>query len=38
MRIAKVKPLSGFEVELTLTTEDVIRRDLLPFDDSSRYF
>jgi len=28
IRIAKVKPLEGFEVESTLTTGDVIRRDL----------
>jgi hypothetical protein len=33
VRIAKVRPLSGFEVELTLTTGDVICRDLRPFLD-----
>ena len=31
IRIANVKPLNGFEVELTLTSGDVIRRDLRPF-------
>jgi len=30
IRIAKVKPLEGFNVELTLTTGEVIRRDLEP--------
>jgi hypothetical protein len=29
-RIAEVKPLEGFEVELTLTTGEVVRRDLQP--------
>jgi Protein of unknown function (DUF2442) len=31
IRIAKVKPLEGFNVELTLTTGEVVRRDLRPF-------
>ncbi len=31
IRIAKVKPLEGFCVELTLTTGEVVRRDLQPF-------
>jgi hypothetical protein len=31
IRIAKVKPLEGFKVELTLTTGEVVRRDLRPF-------
>jgi hypothetical protein len=31
IRIAKVKPLDGFNVEFTLTTGDVIQRDLQPF-------
>jgi hypothetical protein len=31
IRIAKVKPLGGFNVELTLTTGEVIQRDLQPF-------
>lgn len=31
IRIAKARPLDGYEVELTLTTGDVIRRDLQPF-------
>ncbi len=30
IRIAKAKPLDGFKVELTLTTGDVIQRDLDP--------
>ena len=30
-RIAAVKPLEVFDVELTLTTGEVIRRDLHPF-------
>ena len=29
-RIAKASPLTGFEVEFTLTTGDVVRRDLRP--------
>ena len=31
IRIAKVRPLEGFNVELTLTTGEVVRRDLRPF-------
>ena len=31
IRIAKARPLQSFEVELTLTTGDVIQRDLEPF-------
>ena len=31
IRIAKAKPLGGFNVELTLTTGEVVRRDLQPF-------
>jgi hypothetical protein len=31
IRITEVKPLDGFNVELTLTTGDVIQRDLQPF-------
>lgn len=31
IRIAKAKPLEGFKVELTLTTGEVVRRDLQPF-------
>ena len=31
IRISKVRALNRFEVELTLTTGDVIRRDLQPF-------
>lgn len=31
IRIAEVKLLEGFNVELTLTTGEVIRRDLQPF-------
>jgi hypothetical protein len=31
IRIAEVKPLEGFNVELTLTTGEVVRRDLQPF-------
>jgi hypothetical protein len=30
IRIAKVKPLEGFNVELTLTTGEVVQRDLRP--------
>ena len=30
IRIAQVKPLEGFNVELTLTTREVVRRDLRP--------
>ncbi len=31
IRIAKLRPLEGFNVELTLTTGEVVRRDLRPF-------
>lgn len=31
IRITKAKPLEGFNVELTLTTGEVVRRDLQPF-------
>jgi hypothetical protein len=31
IRIAKARPLEGFNVELTLTTGEVIQRDLQPF-------
>jgi hypothetical protein len=31
IRITKVKPLEGFNVELALTTGEVVRRDLQPF-------
>lgn len=30
VRIASVNPLAGFQVELTLTTGEIIQRDLLP--------
>jgi hypothetical protein len=31
IRISSVKPLNGFQVELTLTTGEVVQRDLRPF-------
>jgi hypothetical protein len=31
VRISSVKPLNGFQVELKLTTGEIVQRDLRPF-------
>ncbi len=37
VRISKVKPLGGFHVEITLTTREVARRDLLGLLDGPMF-
>jgi len=37
VRISTVKPLEGFHVELTLTTGEAVRRDLLRFLDGPAF-